>query len=111
MAIETDEDRLIFFDADDFGVVAIITPASGEPRTVEGIYDAPAVTRGVRQDNGYSRQAEINMNSPTFRGRTSDLAGIKSGRASAEINGEMFAVHDVKHDGTGLTILELKKGA
>lgn len=109
MAIETDEDRLIFFDADDFGVVAIITPSSGAARTVEGIYDAPNVTRGVRQDNGYSRQAEVSMTKPVFRARSSDLAGIKAGRASVEINGEVFGVHDVQPDGTGTTTLQLLK--
>lgn len=41
MAVETDEDRAIFFEADDFGVTATFTPNVGQPFTVEGIFESP----------------------------------------------------------------------
>jgi hypothetical protein len=123
MAIETDEDRAIFFDDDDFGVVASITPTdvqyqpSGDPFDVSGIYDAHSLTRGVKQDNGYSRQAEVQSGPPQFRARSSDLEGVRSGRAIVTIPphpnlpaGGSFYVHDVQPDGTGTTVLVLKKG-
>ena len=115
MAIETDADRLAFFSPEDFGSTATITPDAGPARTVSGIYDAAHLTRGVTQSNGYDNQAEIGSGKPVFHARSSDLAGIKSGRAAVAIHDEAgtlignFTVHDVRADGTGLTLLKLMK--
>ena len=118
MAIETEADRLAFFSPEDFGSEGDITPDSGPLRTVAGIYDAAHLTRGVTQSNGYDNQADVGGGKPVFHARTSDLAGIKSGRASvtiydvssgARVKVGDFTVHDVKADGTGLTLLKLMK--
>lgn len=122
MAIETDADRLAFFEVDDFGVMATITPTdlqyapTDDPYDVAGIFDAHSVTRGVKQDNGYGRQAEIQSGQPMFRAPSAGFVEIRAGRALISIApqdnlpaGFNGYVHDVQADGTGLTILVLKK--
>lgn len=117
MAIETDADRLAFFSPEDFGSTAVLTvEGETDPRpAIAGIYDAVHLTRGVNQSNGYDKHAEVSGDKPVFQARTSDVVGVKSGRANISIFDEAgvkigdFTVHDVKADGTGLTILKLMK--
>jgi hypothetical protein len=110
MAVENDADRLAFLNSDDFAVEATITPNGGDPIIVSGIYDAPHLTRGVTQSNGYDHQAEVSGNKPQFRARSSDLAAVRAGRALVSIPGVGdFNVHDTKPDGTGMTVLQLMR--
>lgn len=115
MAVETDAERAIFFNTDDFGVVATITPNDGPAFDVPGHFDQPHLTSGVRQDNGYrGGQAQISGGKPTFRGLSSALANVKNGRATLLIkDGDVeigtFTAFDVKPDGYGNTIIQLMK--
>jgi hypothetical protein len=47
-------------------------------------------------------------NSPQFRCRTSDVPGVKAGRATLTAYGANYNVWDARPDGTGLTTLILK---
>lgn len=115
MAIETDEDRLAFFDADDFGYTAVITIQGGATLNVVGNYDSPALTRGLKQNNQFSFQQgqEVAGNKPCFRARTSDFPGVRNGRATLVITDQdgqpvgTFSAFDVQHDGTGMTEIRL----
>lgn len=107
MAVETDEDRAIFFDDADFGVIATVTIGSDDPFDVEGIFDARHLNRDISFSNQHNDMAKFSGNGPVFRCRTSDLAGVKVGRATITISGQSYGVHDVKHDGTGTTIIRI----
>jgi hypothetical protein len=110
MAVETDEDRAIFFDADDFGVTATVTPNTGLPFTVEVTFDSPHMNRGIRQSNQHDGNAvQASGQATTVRGRTSALANVKSGRASIEIEGVLYQVRDAQPDGTGTTTLKIMR--
>jgi hypothetical protein len=109
MAVEDADDLAIFFDTDDFGVVATITPNDGSPFSVEGLFDMPHSTNGIKQANGYSNQADLSGQKPTFRARTIDLPGVRNGRAALVINGVSYLAHDVKPDGFGSTTIQLMK--
>lgn len=109
MAVEDDADRAIFFDDDDFGVVATITPNGGAPFSAQGLFSEPPSTNGIKQENGYSNQVALSGGKPTFRARTIDLPGVKNGRATVVIGGVEFQAFDVKHDGYGTTIIQLMK--
>ena len=109
MAVEDASDLAIFFDTGDFGVVATITPDSLPSFDVEGLFDEPHATNGVRQANGYSNQADVARQKPTFRARTIDLPGIKNGKATLVINGVEYSAFEVKPDGFGTTTIKLLK--
>lgn len=117
MAVENDADRSIFFDTDDFGGVATIHLNDGTTFDVEGIYDGPNVVRGVRQDNQFTAasSADLASQSPRFRTRSSVLPGVKNGRATIVIHEPFFAdpttfeIWNVGPDGTGMTLLTLKR--
>lgn len=117
MAIETDADRAIFFDPDEFGGIAVVTIDGGEPFEVEGIYESPHFVRGIKQDNQFTanNSADVSSQKPTFRTRSSALAGVKSGRATIVLHTPFFPtpttfkVWDVGHDSTGIAVLRLMK--
>lgn len=111
MAVETDEDRLAFFDPSDFGETATITiTGSGQVLVVPCIFDAKPLTKGLKQNNQFSFNAaqDVSGNKPCFQCRSSDIPGVKNGRASVVVKNEDDAVvftgsvFDVHHDGTGM---------
>lgn len=115
MGIENDEDRLAFFDADDFGYTAVISITGGATLTVVGNYDSPALTRGLKQNNQFSfnQGQEVSGNKPCFRCTTASIPGVRNGRATLQITDQdgndvgTFTAFDVQHDGTGLTEIRL----
>lgn len=115
MAIETDEDRLAFFDTDDFAFTAVITLADSSVVTAVGNYDSAALTRGLKQNNQFSfnQGQEVSGNKPCFRTRTSDVPGVRNGKATLVITDAdanvigTFSAFDVQHDGTGMTEIRL----
>lgn len=118
MAIETDEDRLAFFDTDDFAFTAVITLADTSVVTAVGNYDSAALTRGLKQSNQFSfnQGQEVSGNKPCFRTRTSDVPGVRNGKAMLVITDDSvsppvvigtFSAFDVQHDGTGMTEIRL----
>lgn len=110
MAVETDADRSIFFDADDFGVTAIVTPASGDPFEIDGIFLSPHETRGLRQENQYGSGGRVSGQDTQFRTKSALVADLKaSTQPRITIEGVVYVVHEVKPDGTGLTTLNLKR--
>lgn len=109
--VEDDDLRAVFFDADDFGVEATITPNGGEPFTVMGIFDAHPIFDPTlsKHQVGFKGGGMQNTGaSPQFRCRASEVANVKGGRATLVVNGTTFNVWDVRPDGTGLTMLILK---
>lgn len=96
MAVESDADRLAFFDTDDFAVNA----------TIEGV-DVPGIF-----DDAYIDPLGIASTEPMFHCRTSDLAAITPAVArdtAATINGTGYTVQNIEPDGTGMTLLKLNE--
>lgn len=102
--IETDEDRAIFVEADEFGVVARVELNTGDAFDVAGIFD----DRPVTGNPGYAGAA-LSGSGPTFTAISSAVAAVKVGRATLTINGKTYGVHDLKPDGTGMTLIRLMK--
>jgi hypothetical protein len=90
-----------FLDTDDFAVTATVTPRSGQPREVPGIYDDPY------------RQAQLadtyqDTTKPKFTAKASDLVGIKRGDGiTIPGQGAFGILTEPQPDGTGLAVLEL----
>jgi hypothetical protein len=108
--VEDDDLRAVFFDAEDFGVEAIITPNASDAFTVTGIFDArpvePRPLGGAQV--GFRDGMQNTGNSPQFRCRTSDVANVKPGRATLAVHGATYSVWEVKPDHTGTSTLILK---
>ncbi|WP_026618337.1 hypothetical protein M728_000381 [Ensifer sp. WSM1721] len=109
MAIETDEDRLIFVDPDDFGALAVWTSASGAKPAVSCIFDDTfiALSAGdldLAQEGG---RVQITL-------RSSDVPGDAAHEDAIEITGDVlgtktFTVLEFQPDGTGMTVVRLQE--
>lgn len=92
MAVETDADRLAFFDTDEFGVSATVGGNS-----LDGIFD-----------NEYISALDMTGTQPVFLCRSSDAALYSITRGSVlVINGTSYTVQNSEPDGTGITKLVL----
>jgi len=97
MAVETDIERAIFVEIDDFAVAATYNGS-----TVNGIFDKEY----LELDSGGSVAFAINQ--PRFVCRTSDIAGAADGDAIT-ISGTSYVIRVVQDDGTGMTTLVLEE--
>lgn len=107
MAVESAADLAIFFATSDFGVSATLTPGTGSAITLNGIFDN--AHQMVDMDN-----ASVSSVAPVFTCRTSDLDGLRMGKARGGdqivIAGVTYLVRDAQPDGTGVTALILERG-
>lgn len=93
MSIETDVDRAVFFDTDDFGVEATI---NGLP--VDGIFD-----------DAYEDVLNVGSSDPAFTCRTSDVSSVVEADPVI-IGGVTYKVAgQPQPDGTGVTVLPLEE--
>jgi hypothetical protein len=115
--IETDDDRLVFFQSDDFAGSGHVTPDTGQPFDITLIYDAhPVDTRNF--DNRFTdhRGAQPSGSGPRFRCRSSEMPKALAGHATVtvsgtntEADGTTFNVFDIQHDGTGMATIIIKR--
>ena len=102
MAVETDTERAVFFDSDDFAVSATYTPAGGAATTISGIFDdafEPVEAGGF---------VPVASSAPIFQCKTSDVASAAEGDALT-VNATSYLIRVVMDDGTGVTMLQLEK--
>jgi len=92
MAIETAEDRLAYFDTDEFG-----SEASWSGATVRGLFE-----------DGYSEVLDTEGHAPTFTCRSADVTGIAHGD-TLSIDSTSYTVRGVQPDGAGITLLILER--
>jgi hypothetical protein len=97
MAVETDTERAIFVEVDDFAVAATYNGG-----TVNGIFDKEY----LELDSGGSVAFAINQ--PRFVCRTSDVSDAADGD-SITISGTSYVIRVVQDDGTGMTTLVLEE--
>jgi hypothetical protein len=102
MAVETADDRAIFFNVDDFGVAATYTPSGGSAVTVNGIFDHEYFAA----DAGGSVAVAIEQ--PRFLCRTADVSSADEGDALT-VNATNYTIKVVEDDGTGITNLVLEE--
>lgn len=120
--IESEEDLAAFFDADGFAEeVAIRTGESGSPSTILAIFDTrPPFSatnfKGYKATDDFGRgMGMASGSSPRLLCLSSDVAGVKSSRANAAtdtyvtVRGIDYIVFDPEPDGTGMTLLTIKK--
>lgn len=104
MAVESADDRLVFLDADEFGVEATF---AGLADPVVGVFDAEYFgdLEGVAG-------VAIETTQPVFRCRSADVASIANGAAvTIPVNGAdtAYTVTSKQPDGTGMTVLLLQE--
>lgn len=102
MAVETDTERAVFFDTDDFAVSATYTPAGGSASTISGIFDDEYEPIEV---GGF---VPVASSSPVFQCKTSDVSSAAEGDALT-VNSTSYLIRTVMDDGTGTTMLQLEK--
>lgn len=100
MAVETDDERAIFFALNDFGTQATLN-IDGTETQINGIFenDFEEVEAGG--------SVSFSASSPTFHGRSVDLADAGEGD-TLTINGSGYVIRVVMDDGTGLAMLKLE---
>jgi len=101
MPVETDIERAIFFEADDFGITATLT-IDGQESQVTGIFDDDY------EDVDVGGAVPFAASAPTFHARTADMVGVEEGDTLA-IDDDVYTVRVVMNDGTGLTMLRLER--
>lgn len=101
MPVETDLERAVFFEADDFGTTAIYTPDGGQSATIEGIFD------NNHEEVDAGGGVPFSIRGPQFHTRTSNVPSADEGD-TLEIGGIVYIVRVVMPDGTGLTMLQLE---
>jgi len=100
--IESNADRLAFFNPEEFGVTATITSSSsGSESDVVGIFDS----NYLNLDLGSS---SVTTSDLQFMCRTMDVSAFTQGDTLV-LNGTTYEITDVQEDGTGVTVLKLHK--
>lgn len=113
--IEDDDDRALFFDPDVFGETATVTIGEADPFPVAVIFDtrppfSASNYHGFRGTADFGQgDASVAGAGPRITARTSDVAGVKSGRAFIALRDKNYLAYRVTPDGTGFTLIELKE--
>lgn len=109
MAIETDGDRLLFVDPDEFGAVAIWTTASGVKPAISCIYDDSfiALSAGELEFTQEGGRLQLTM-------RNSDVPVDAALKNSITVSSEVIGTKTVKvtefqPDGTGMIIIRVQE--
>jgi len=100
MAVESDTERAIFFDSDDFASSATFTDVSaGTSSTVKGIFDKESVEQAIGE-------AGIIEEVPVFTCKTSDVSDATF-NDTLVIDSVTYYIKELLPDGTGVTRITL----
>lgn len=94
------EDLSQFFDLEDFAVEAVFSRDGNNIATVNVIFDSP--TEAIQFD-----QMEVAADNPFCIAKTSEIANVRR-RDTATIEDVAYKVTAIKHDGTGVTRIDLE---
>lgn len=100
MAVEDADIRAIYFNTDEFGVSATVTPSSGVASTINVIFDKPDETLGLGE-------AGITSHRPSITCRTADISSLAHGD-SVTVNSTNYTVAEILRDGTGIAQIFLE---
>lgn len=105
MTVESDDDRAVFLDTDEFGAAAVYTPAA------TGLASDPIA--GAFNDPHLAAQfgnVEISASTPIFTCRAVDLPAAAAGGDAGDtlaVGAVTYRVVDLQPDGAGMTTLTL----
>jgi len=100
MAVESDTERAIFFDSDDFASSATFTDVSaGTSSTIKGIFDKESVEQAIGE-------AGIIEEVPVFTCKTSDVSDATF-NDTLVIDSVTYYIKELLPDGTGVTRITL----
>ena len=100
MAVESDTERAIFFDSDDFASSATFTDVSaGTSSTVKGIFDKESVEQAIGE-------AGLIEEVPVFTCKTSDVSDATF-NDTLVIDSTTYYIKEILPDGTGVTRITL----
>lgn len=103
MPVETDADRAVFVDGDEFGSeVAWWRRDDVEPTTFTAIFDAEYQLLATPL-----LDAGVEASGPQIQCRTVDLPAGAAHSDRVEVDGTRYRAVEVKPDGTGMTIVRL----
>lgn len=103
MPVESDDDRAIFLNSDEFGDSAVYTKAAGGSATFTGIFDAPHTAIDIGD-------VSISDRRPTFLCRTADIPVGAVGGGGGDtllVDGTTYRVVELEPDGQGMTRIVL----
>jgi hypothetical protein len=116
--IEDADDLAIFFDGGDFSDEVVMQVGGGPAVTFMAIFDTrPPFTatnfKGFRADDDFGRGlGRVSGSSPRLLCKAADVASIKpsrAGDAQFTVRGVAYFADDIQPDGTGLSLVSLKK--
>ena len=100
MAVETDTERSIFFDSDDFASSATFNDVSaGTSSTIKGIFDKESIEQAVGE-------AGIIEEVPMFTCKTSEVSSATF-NDTLVIDSTTYYIKELLPDGTGVTRITL----
>lgn len=105
MAVESAADRLVFLDADDFGVEATWTKAAGGASTLTGIIENAA---GLMQ--GFVETGYVSAG-PSFVFRTADMPATGAQGDTLVVDAVTWKIVTVLPDGTGMSRATLERAS
>ncbi|MCX5513424.1 hypothetical protein C3941_23835 [Kaistia algarum] len=101
MAVESDADRAVFVNPDDFGTVATYRLAAGGSADIAVMRDLPFAM--AFSDPGMA------TGSPSVTLRSADLPAGAAEEDEIDVEGVTYAVRVIEPDGTGMTRLRLEE--
>lgn len=102
MAVESEDDRAVFVNPDEFGTIAVYMLSGGGSADIAVNRDLPFAT--AFGDPGVATA------SPSVLLRSADLpAGAAAEADSIVVDGVLYAVRVIEPDGTGMTRLRLEE--
>jgi hypothetical protein len=109
MPVETDDDRLIFVNPDEFGSVAVWTSLSGQKPPVACVFDDTflGLSAGDLDFEAEGARIQITMRSSDI---PADAAHKDLVKVTSQIVGEKnYNVLEFQPDGTGMTVVRLQE--
>lgn len=103
MPVETDADRALFLDNDEFGLAVTWTSAAGSV-SFSAIFDAEYQLLDVPTLDAGAEGA-----GPQIHCRTSDLPADAAQGDGVTVDGTAYQAVELKPDGTGMTIVRLQE--
>ena len=105
MPVETDADRAVFVDPDDFGTtVAWWRSFDIEPVRFPAVFDDE-----YQLISAQLADVGVEGSSPQFQCRTVDMPSGAAQADRVEIGGKRYSAVEFKPDGTGMTIVRLQE--
>lgn len=102
MPVESDDDRAVFVNPDEFGVTATYALAAGGSSSVDGVFDD-----GVEQPE--FGDPGILSGQPTLRLPSADLPGAAAAGDGLTVSGTSYKVREIRLDGRGMATLILEE--